>query len=116
MAINLISLEGQLVSSIKQIQKDSINFGVFSFVTNINKKNRFIKVLIFAQNSFLNEKAQNYIIEANKGKKLCVTGKLSFDSMDNLQILANDIEFIDKYIDQTTIDSNKVVFDENELP
>ena len=116
MSINIISLEGQLVTPFKQIQKDNIYFGVATYVANINKKNRFIKVLIFDANTFLYDKAKKYLIEQNKGKRMCVTGKLSFDSLDNIQIVANDIEFVDKFIDQNTVADNKVEFDESELP
>ncbi len=114
--INNITLEGQLVAPFKQIQKDNIVFGVATYVAKINKNNRFINVLIFDTNIFLYSKAQKYLIEANKGKRMCVAGKVSFDNLDKMQIVANDIDFIDKFVDQDTINENKVQFNENELP
>lgn len=116
MGINSICLEGQLVSPFKQIQKENVNFGVITYVAKLNKNNKFINVLIFNGNLFLYEKAKKYLIDANKGKRLCVAGKVSFDNLDKLQIIANDIDFIDKFVDQDTLDNNKVEFDENELP
>lgn len=116
MAINLISLEGQLVSPFKEIQKDNISFCVVTYVAKINKNNRFINVLVFDTNPHLYAKAKKYLIDANKGKRMCITGKVSFDNLDKMQIVANDIEFIDKFADQDTINDNKVEFDESELP
>lgn len=116
MGINSICLEGQLVNPFKQIQKENIVFGVATYVAKINKESRFIKILIFNTNTFLYTKAIKYLIEANKGKRMCVVGKVSFDSMSQMQIVASDLEFIDKFLDQDTINDNKVQFDENELP
>lgn len=114
--INNICLEGRLVTPFKEINKDNTNFGVAVFVAQINKKNKFISLLIFSANAYLYDKAQKRLLEENKGKRLCVSGKIAFDSMENLQIVASDIEFIDKFVDSKTLNENKVVFDENEVP
>jgi len=116
MGMNNIVLEGQLVAPFKHIQKNNQSFGVTTYVANINKKNRFIRVIIFDTQAHMFSIAKKYLIEQNKGKRMCVIGKLSFDNLDNLQIVANDIEFLDKFIDENTIQENKVEFDEDELP
>lgn len=112
--INNICLSGQLVAPAKMIDKDGISFAVLVIVLELNQQKRFINVLVF--DDHIKKVVMKYLIEQNKGKRLCVAGKISFDKDNKLQIIAYDISFIDKFQDIDTISENDVKFYEDETP
>ena len=112
--INNICLSGQLVEPARMIDKEGISFAVTTIVLEINQQKRYINVLIFDEH--LKKIAKKYLIEQNKGRRLCVVGKISFSKNGMLQIVAYDISFIDKFQDADSISENKIQFNENETP
>ncbi len=112
--INNICMSGQLVAPARIVNTEGISFSVVTIVVELNQKKRFINVLVFDEH--IRKIVDKYLIEQNKGKRLCVCGKVSFDKGDKLQIVAYEISFIDKFVDQVTIQENKIEFAENETP
>ena len=112
--INNICLSGQLVAPARMVDAEGISFAVTTIVLELNQQKRFINILVFDEH--LIKITQKYLIEQNKGKRLCVCGKIAFDKNDKLQIIAYEISFIDKYFDQKTLEENKIEFTENETP
>jgi len=108
--INNVCLSGQLVAPAKTVSKDNVVFMVATIVIDINQQKKYINLLVFDEH--IQKICEKYFIDANKGKKLCACGKVSFDKLDNMQIVTYDISFLDKFIDSKTVEENKVVFDD----
>lgn len=112
--INNICLSGQLVTPARMVDAEGISFAVATIVVELNRQKRFINILMF--DAHLIEIVKKYLIEQNKGRRFCVSGKIAFDKNDKLQIIAHEISFIDMFSDKQTIDENKIEFTENETP
>lgn len=112
MDINCITLSGRLSASITKHETENCQFGYFSIVTHINKRDIFVRVLLFDEN--LNKSAERFLIKCNFGKRLCISGILSDLKNDGIQVIAKNFFLIDSFADAKKIAEEAVNFCDDE--
>ncbi len=117
MDINSITISGGLASPCKLFETNNTIFSTFGLVTHLNAKSTYINALVF--NMHLRQIVERFMIKSNQGKRACITGVLSGistnDNKNEIQIVVQNIVFIDTFLDNNKLKEEKIAFDDEKL-
>lgn len=114
MDINSITLSGKLNMPFQSYEEKGL--GVFTIHNNSLSDNRTINVKIFVFDNKLITFCKNYLVYANKNKRLAISGVFNIEfetaySDIEFQATANNIILIDYFKSSKEINENKIEFD-----